>query len=308
MSEASVEFECFGGRAEVWAGGAGAPEALERARARLLDAHRRLSRFDPGSELSRLNRDERTEVPASPLLRRLVVAVSEAGERSGGLVDGTLLTQIERAGYTDSLPRREHPGHLLSAPPGRPAGPSDRADWAALRVDERVGTVIRPPGVKVDSGGLAKGLLADLVGEDLAELDSFAVDCCGDLRLGGRAGAERRVLVEGPSGREPVGELRLRDGGVATSGISRRSWSRADGRPAHQILDPRSGEPAFTGVLQATAVAPTALLAELYAKSALLTGPEEAAAWLPFGGVLVFADGEVESIPAREAIPQAAGA
>ncbi|HEY2716907.1 MAG TPA: FAD:protein FMN transferase [Solirubrobacterales bacterium] len=305
MSESRIEFECFGGCVEVRAGGgAGAPAALERARARLLDAHRRLSRFDPGSELSRLNRDQRCEVPASPLLRQLAVAIAEAGERSGGLVDGTLLREIERAGYADSLPQGRRPTPPPAVAPSGPAGPRDRADWAALRVDQRAGTVIRPPGVQIDGGGLAKGMLADLLGADLAGFGSFAVDCCGDLRLGGRAGAERRVMVDDPGGGPPVGELRLRAGGVATSGISRRSWRRAGGRPGHQIIDPRSGEPAFTGVLQATAVAPTALLAEVYAKAALLAGPEEAPAWLPFGGVLVLAGGTVETVPASTELPQ----
>lgn len=305
MREARLEFECFGGRVEVRAGGTGAAAALERARARLLDAHRRLSRFDPDSELSRLNRDPRSEVPASPLLRRLAAAVAAAGARSGGLVDGTLVSEIVAAGYARSLDGGR-PARLESAsppPPPRPAGPSRRADWAAVRVDEVAGTVIRPPGVRIDGGGLAKGLLADLVGEDLARLTTFAVDCCGDLRLGGAGGAERLVMVEDPRGGEPVAELHLRAGAIATSGTSRRSWVGPDGSPAHQIIDPRGGRPAFTGIAQATAVAPTTLIAEVDAKSALLAGPEEAARWLPFGGVLVLDGGEVETIPAGAELP-----
>ena len=50
--------------------------------------------------------------------------------------------------------------------------------------------------------------------------------------------------------------------------------------------------------MQATAVAPTALEAEIRAKAALLSGPDGAAAWLPDGGVLVFAtDGTRSSLP-----------
>jgi thiamine biosynthesis lipoprotein len=304
VTEERREFECFGGLVEVRAGGEGAAAALERARGRLFDAHRRLSRFDPRSELSRLNRDPRTEVPTSPLLRRLAATVVEAGERSGGLVDATLVSEIERAGYTESLQAGRataRPGG--SPPPPSPAGPSPRADWAAVRVDEQAGTVIRPPGVRIDGGGLAKGLLADLVGADLAAFASFAVDCCGDLRLGGTATAERRIVVEGPHGGAAVGELRLRDGAVATSGTSKRAWTGPDGRPAHQIIDPASGRPAFTGIVQATAVAPTALLAEVYAKSALLAGPEAAPGRLPFGGILVLEDGGVEHVPATSDLP-----
>ncbi len=57
------------------------------------------------------------------------------------------------------------------------------------------------------------------------------------------------------------------------------------------LLDPATGLPAYTGVVQATALAPTALEGEALAKAAVLSGPEGAAAWLPHGGVLVFDDG-----------------
>lgn len=299
--EERLDFECFGGQVEVRAAGPGAAAALEAARGRLLDAHRRFSRFNTNSELCRLNRDRRHAVPASNLLRRLAVAIFEAGALSDGLVDGTLLNEIERAGYTRSLAAerltRSAPKALSSHVAA--GGPSARAGWAEIAVDEDAGTVVRPPGISIDGGGLAKGLLADLIAADLSRFGSFAVDCCGDLRLGGNAGRERTILVSDPRGGEPLEELRLAEGGVATSGTGRRAWLDAAGRPAHQIIDPRSGRPAFTGIVQATALAPTALLAEVYAKSALLAGPARAAEWLPHGGVIVLDDGRLETVRQR---------
>jgi thiamine biosynthesis lipoprotein len=152
--------------------------------------------------------------------------------------------------------------------------------------------VTRPPGVRLDPGGIAKGLLADLVGEPLADFATFAVDCCGDLRIGGSAGRAREILVDHPLGGTPIHRLRIADGAVATSGITRRAWTAADGERAHQLIDPATGRPAFTGVLQATALAPTGLLAETLAKAALLSGPDGAEEHLPFGGVIVLATGE----------------
>jgi thiamine biosynthesis lipoprotein len=299
MSREVVEtFECFGGRCTVRVGDldeGAARRAASRAREALLDAHAVLSRFDPESELSRLNRDPRAEVPASPLLRRVVAAALSAGLRSGGLVDATLVDEIEAAGYAESRdfgPR----ANLGRQPPPRAAGPSPRAGWCEFAVDERAGTVTRPPGLRLDPGGIAKGLLADLVGEPLAAFATFAVDCCGDLRVGGSEGRPRKILVDDPAGGEPLRGLRISDGAVATSGITRRAWAAADGRPAHQIIDPATGEPAFTGVVQATALAPTGLLAETLAKSALLAGPDGAEEHLPFGGVVVLDGGEARTV------------
>ena len=120
---------------------------------------------------------------------------------------------------------------------------------------------------------------------------SFAIDCAGDLRLGGAAGLPRPVQVASPFDRAILHTLELTGGGVATSGIGRRSWLDARGAPAHHLLDPATGRPAFTGVVQVTALPPTAVEAEMRSKAALLSGPDAAAGWLRHGGVVVLDDG-----------------
>jgi thiamine biosynthesis lipoprotein len=49
-------------------------------------------------------------------------------------------------------------------------------------------------------------------------------------------------------------------------------------------------------VVQATALAPTALEAEALAKAAVLSGPAGGRRWLVHGGVLVYEDGSHEII------------
>ncbi len=308
MSEARRSFECFGGQVTLGllATPAMEPErALDAAEATLLDAHRRLSRFLPGSELSLLNRDRRATLPASPLLLELAVAAREAGRLSDGLVDATLLEEIEAAGYRESM-RGRLPGPGAEPSAAAPAGPSPARAWAEISVDRAAGTVTRPPGVAIDSGGVAKGMLADLVGAGLERFPAYLVDCCGDLRVGGSALRPRKVLVEDPFGGGPLQMLTLAAGGVATSGITRRRWTGQGEAPAHHLLDPASGEPAFTGVVQATALAPTAFLAEIHAKWALLSGSELGPSRLPHGGLLVLADGSVETVAPRDSVAAAA--
>jgi thiamine biosynthesis lipoprotein len=99
------------------------------------------------------------------------------------------------------------------------------------------------------------------------------------------------VRVASPFGDETLHEFELTEGGVATSGIGRRSWIGPYGSPAHHLLDPATGRPAFTGIVQATALAPTALEAEVAAKAAVLSGPDGAPRWLRHGGVVVLEDG-----------------
>lgn len=230
------------------------------AEALLHEIHDRLTCFDTASELSRLNADPRPEVPVSPLLARFAGTVRGAGLRSGGLVDATIV------------------------PGGHGGG------WRHVTLGANGTTVRRPPGVRLDSGGLAKGMAADLVASRLAGCDSFLASCLGDLRTGGSRGRPRPIEVSGPEEADDLlGVWELCGGAVATSGTTRR---------VGELLDPRTGRPADTGVVQATALAPTALEAEVRAKAALLSGPLGAASHLPFGGTLALADGTIVRIAA----------
>jgi FAD:protein FMN transferase len=263
----------------------------------------RLSRFDRTSELSLLNADPRACVPASPLLCAAVSAALRAARVSGGLVDPTLVGALRRAGYARTRACAQ-PGSLARglavAPPRRPARPDPLGRWWDVTVNRRAGEIRRPPGLELDLGGSAKGWAADLIAKRLAPDGRCAVDCGGDLRVAGGRGAPWQVRVRHPLTGEVAHTLRVRAGAVATSGIDARLWQRPDGDFAHHLIDPSTGEPAWTGLIAATALAPTALDAEALAKAALLSGPARARALLRmrYGGVLVHDDGAVEPVRA----------
>jgi thiamine biosynthesis lipoprotein len=287
MTEARRSFECFGSTCTVLVTAADGEELAGAARALLLGWHDRFTRFDPDSELSRLNADNRATIPVTPMMARLAAAVADAALMTGGLVDGTLLDEVEEAGYrADLAAPLDLPTALMLAPPRHAAGA--RSPALHLSIDFGALVLRRPPGLRLDGGGLAKGLFADAIAETLGGR-TFAIDCAGDVRIGGQA---RRVDVESPFDGRIIHRFELADAGVATSGVGRRSWLDGHGEPAHHLLDPATGRPAFTGIVQATAIAPTALEAEIRAKAALLSGPGHAADWLPDGGVIVLDDGD----------------
>jgi FAD:protein FMN transferase len=264
------------------------PSPLPTARAEVERLAARLTRFDAGSELCALNADPRPVVPASADLRAAVRAALRGAELTGGLADPTLLAPLERAGYGSSLlgvPRTPLRDALASAPARRAARPHPAAAWRAVEVDDAAGTIARPPAVRLDLGGSAKGFIADRAAGLLAPYGPCAADCGGDMRVHGA----HEVLAEDPFGGEPVAAIALCDGAVATSGVDARLWAAA----SHHLLDPATGLPAWTGVVTATALAPTAAEAEALAKGALLAGPDAGRALLRHGGVLVLEDGTV---------------
>jgi thiamine biosynthesis lipoprotein len=160
-------------------------------------------------------------------------------------------------------------------------------------VDRVRGTIRLPPGVRLDLGGSAKGLAADLAADVLARHGAYAVDAGGDIRIGGIHPVPRPVHIRHPLRDAIAHTFTLTTGAVATSGLQTRLWRTPHGA-AHHLIDPARGTSAWTGVIQATALAPTALEAETLAKTALLRGPREGRDVLArHGGALVLDDGRM---------------
>lgn len=276
--------------------------AADREKAFVLDFGERLSRFRRGSELSALNRCPSPRVPAGELLRLAVRAGLWAARRSNGLVDPTLVHELERVGYDHSM-QGAVPASLqeavASAPARWPARPHPAAIWRQVVVDDDGGYVERPPGLAFDTGGTGKGLCADMVALRLRGYTRYAVDCGGDIAVGGLGTQFQPYMieVEHPGTGRSLGAIAVREGGVATSGLNVRIWRRSDGSFAHHLLDPSTGEPVWSGLIGATALGGSALEAETLSKMALLLGPEGAREVLAEqGGVIIHDDGGAEVI------------
>jgi thiamine biosynthesis lipoprotein len=143
-----------------------------------------------------------------------------------------------------------------------------------------------------------------MVAERLGGFARFVVDCGGDLRVGGSSPPSPiDVMVEHPLTGAHEFALAITSGAVGTSGLNVRIWRGSNGRFAHHLLDPATGEPAWTGLIGATALAATAVEAETLSKAALLSGPDGARRVLAAsGGLLVHDSGETEVVgpaPAR---------
>ena len=311
---ADLRLELMGTRIRILVGPAARPglpspdHAAARVERFLRAYDRALSRFKPDSELCELNADPRPVVPASDLLRSAISAALQAAEMSGGLVDPAMLDDLVAVGYRDHwdharrLDVREALASLSAT--RRAASPNPASRRREIAVDDDAGTIARPPGLRLDTGGSGKGHAADLGATLLDGYAHWAVDCGGDLRVGGDAGAPRRVDVEHPFTGDLLDGFTVRDGAVATSGLSSRIWRAQDGSVRHHLLDPATGEPAYTGLIAVSALAPTGVEAEALAKTALLSGPVAARDVLArHGGVTFDEAGRMERVTATAGRP-----
>jgi thiamine biosynthesis lipoprotein len=252
-------FTAFGGaRCEVLARGCTDAD-VSAAVAEVYAFEARLTRFDPGSELSRLNAAGGARTPVSPLLEELLRATLEAFELSDGAVNAAVLPALVAAGYDRTIAAVRRRPVQGASPAAVPVPPLDAVlevgeGWARLR-----------PGAAVDLGGVGKGWLADRLAE---RLEDAAVNLGGDLR----------ALGPGPDGDGwTVGlcdgsAVRAVDAGIATSGPAGRRWAGG-----HHLVDPRTGRPATAGPGAVSVVASDALRAEVLAKLVAIRGLAEGA-------------------------------
>ncbi len=220
----------------------------------------RLTRFDDRSELSALNRSPSGAChTVGPTLGALLDRAQTLAVLTDGLVDVTLLDArlaAELDSQSDGVPGRWH-----------------------LERQGRGYVVRRVERVLFDLDGVGKGWIADRA---LALLQCYPVamvDADGDVALRVGEWTDWAVAIADP--RTSTADLAVISPppdaagvlGIATSGTSVHRWQRDKGW-AHHLIDPRTGRPAQTDVVQATVVAGDALSAEALAKAVVISGSD----------------------------------
>ena len=252
-----------------------------------------LSRFIPDSELSRLNQAAGKPVLVSDLLYSVLSSALSAARATGGVYDPAMLDQLEKIGYDRTFDDIRE-GDFDPVIPGEPGG-----RWRGIKVNPIYREVTLPAGIKLDFGGIAKGMAVDAALERLGEngVSPALVNAGGDLAVLGVPPNEDMWFIAVP-GQERYWSLPLHHGAVATSGIAHRHW-RQGNILRHHLLDPRTGLPAQSDLWSVTVVADRCEQAEVAAKVAFILGSREGAEFLHkyhIAGLLVREDGTWDAV------------
>lgn len=238
-------------------------DALDWARSRVCELEQRWSRFLPDSDIGRLNRAQGSAVQVHADTVTAVRAACAAWLVTDGCFDPTVHDSLLRLGYDDTIEVvRERGG-------GSPAVSLPAPGCAGIEFDETRSVVRLPAHVRLDLGGIGKGLAADLTVTGLLErgADGALVSVGGDLRVAGTPpnGDAWVIEIEDPRTEQPLTSVSLSSGGVATSTTLRRRW-RSGQRPHHHLLAPTTGASTTNDVVGATVVADTAAWADALSK------------------------------------------
>lgn len=255
------------------------------------------SRFRPDSELRCLERRGGEPTVVGDLLFDALEAACSVAAATAGIVDPTIGSALVEFGYDRDFAVLAEGG---TDDDGELPAPRPAPGWWRIGLDRATRTVTVPSGVHVDLGATGKAFGADRAAARIADAlgCGVLVNLGGDVAVAGPpppggwgVGIASRCTTAPAEADEVVA---LRAGGLATSGTTARTWSRA-GRTLHHIVDPWTGEIAPSTWALVSAVAPTCLQANAWTTAAVVWG-EDAPGNLAGHGVaarLVRTDGVV---------------
>ena len=203
------------------------------------EAKASMSIFDPGSLLSRLNRNETDSVDRH-IAFNLHLADS-IGALSGGRYDVTVKPLVEAWGFAGRQAERHPDVDSILAFVGR----------EKVRVEE--GRLVKAdPRVQLDFNSIAKGYTVDLLARLVESFGArnYIVDIGGEVRCKGvnRQGGPWRIGIETPF----------------------------DGNKVAHTIDPRTGRSAVSRLLSVTVAAPTCAEADALGTMFLAMGADDA--------------------------------
>jgi len=236
---------------------------------------RKLSTYDPQSELSRFNHSRETDwVAASGEMVEVLAEARRVSELTGGAFDVTVGPLVDLWGFGPVLT-----GDRI---------PSD-AEIAALRAHvgfRHIEVRAAPPAIRkldpdnrVDLSAIAKGYAVDRLALLLESrgISSYLVEIGGELRGRGHnpAGDHWRIGVERPaSGERAVHDvITIDDAGVATSG-DYRNFFEQDGQRYSHTIDPHTGRPVTHTLAAVTVISPRTMRADALATALMVMGPD----------------------------------
>ena len=244
---------------------------LDAAFAAVAEIDELMSLYKPDSELAALNTNAgKGAMPINDHVFSVLKAAVHYAALTGGALDITVEPIVRTWGFFDvkdaAVPDQGQIDQALN-----------RTGMHRLTLNRQDGSAALKSNTHVDLGGIAKGYAVDRALAVLRDRDVPAalVNLGGTVAVTGThpSGRPWAIGVRHPRDNRLIGEIRLREGAVSTSGDYDRYFEYEGKRYSH-IVDPRSGWP-VEGVYAVTVVAPNATAADALSTAAYVLGPED---------------------------------
>lgn len=243
-------------------------ELLELGRSEISRLEGKFSRFEGGSELTRLN--EACGGTVSHEMGELLEIGLRLESRTHGLFSVAVLEAMRAVGYDRSfeeIARSGASGDSIVSAENVFKRRSSEKPRARLEGD----TLTISKGYGLDLGGIAKGWSAQRVARLLGKHSGVLVDLGGDLYAAGPGPFDGAWPVALDHGDGDLCTLLIESRAVCTSSTLKRHWF-VGGDRRHHILDPVTGRPAAEELVAVSVVSKSGAVADALAKAAIVGG------------------------------------
>lgn len=244
--------------------------ALEQAQSRIRELEGLWSVTDEGSEIYAANHSSGQPVCVSTDTEELLRFALDMAQETSGALEPTIYPVLTAWGFTtDSyrIPEQEEIDRLL-----------EQVDYERITLTDKTLTV--PEGMMLDLGAVGKGYAADETAEVLREngVESALLDFGGNiLTVGAKPdGTPWRVGILDPDTEGNLGVLEVADQSVVVSGGYEKYFVGEDGERYWHIIDPETGCPARSGLMQVAIISEESKLCDALSTSIFVIGLDKA--------------------------------
>lgn len=244
-----------------------------------------------GSEIFSVNADGRVKMSSDTV--EVIECAMQLQKETGGAFDISVYPLVKEWGFISgdyTVPEKARIQELLFLTGG---------DLVSIRGDE---LTLTKENAQIGLGAIAKGYASDKVAQVLRDdgISSAIVSLGGNVyAIGSKpdGGAWKVAITDPFSPEKTIGTLEVSDTAVVTSGGYERFFEK-DGRSYHHILDPKTGEPAQSGLASVTVVCVSGMIADGLSTAFFVMGADAAIEFwrsgiYDFELVLVTAAGDV---------------
>lgn len=250
--------------------GSDAENALELAAARIQELEKLWSVTDENSEIYAANHSGGAAVGISADTEELLRFALSMARETGGALEPTIYPVLTAWGFTTDnyqIPEQNEIDRLLGL-----------VDYEAIGLTDTTVTV--PNGMMLDLGAVGKGYAADETAAILREngVESALLDFGGNiLTVGAKPdGSPWRVGVRDPDTEGNLGVLEVADQSVVVSGGYEKYFVGEDGQRYWHIIDPETGRPARSGLVQVAIVSRESKLCDALSTAIFVMGLDKA--------------------------------
>jgi len=231
-----------------------------------------ISKYKSDSELSELNKSGK--IVASNEFFYIIKRSKGFLEASNGAFDVTIGPLMDAWGFTDKRYRVPQKSEFKKI--------KTLIGMDKVTLDEATRTIeFKINGMRIDLGGIGKGYAIDCAVKKLksAGITSCLINAGGQVYcLGKKFNKPWKVAVKQPRGNGLFQKIELTDQGVSTSGDYQQFFVTSGKRFSH-IMDPKTLEPADSGVISVTVIGKEAASCDALSTGILVLGKDRGQAF-----------------------------